>query len=115
MIDGNVLKFGYGDIAVGSYNAIMTFQQFKPHGQCGDCLKYGENIEFIGEKIEIKLSYEEFLVLSLHFESVYKGNIKVIPFKDYVFDFTNYNQKSVQVCKEHLNNAMRLYTMCMAC
>ena len=38
MINGNILKFGYGDIAVGSDGLTqrMSFQQFKPPAKCGD-------------------------------------------------------------------------------
>ena len=38
MINGNRLKFGYGDIAVGSDGLTqrMSFKQFKPPGKCGD-------------------------------------------------------------------------------
>ena len=54
MIDGNILKFGYGDIAVGSsaLSNIITFQQFKPVGKCGD--KIPEDVEYVGEEIAIK-------------------------------------------------------------
>lgn len=37
MIDGNILKFGYGDIVVGANRMTQTisFQQFKPPSKCG--------------------------------------------------------------------------------
>ena len=59
MIDGNILKFGFGDIAVGSsaLGNIITFQQFKPVGKCGD--KISEDVEYVGEEITIKVSYND--------------------------------------------------------
>ena len=60
MIEGKVLKFGYGDICVGvdQPRFQISFQQFKPPAKCGETLE-NKNIEFIGEKIIITLSFED--------------------------------------------------------
>ena len=51
MINGNRLKFGYGDICVKS-DALaqrMSFQQFKPPAKCGDQVL--DDVEYIGDEI----------------------------------------------------------------
>ena len=47
MINGNRLKFGYGDIAVSSDGLTqrMSFQQFKPPAKCGD--QISDDVEYI--------------------------------------------------------------------
>ena len=114
MINSNVLKFGYGDIAVGanSSNQEIRFQQFKPPGKCGD--KVSENVEYIGEKIVMKISYEDYCELSKLLKEVSDRNISIFEFKGYVFDFTKYNEESIKVCKRNLNNAMAWYFLCIA-
>lgn len=114
MIDGNVLKFGYGDIAVGSsaLSNIITFQQFKPVGKCGD--KVSKNVEYIGEEIVIKISYNDHWEFIKPLNKVANNEISIFEFKGYIFDFTNRNIDSVIVCKEHIDNAMLTCLLAMA-
>ena len=114
MINGNRLKFGYGNIAVGSDELTqrMSFQQFKPHAECGGNVP--EDIEYIGDEIILKFSYEDYCEFSKKLEQVYNKETAEFIFKGYVFDFTNFNEESIKVCKKHLNYTMRYYFMCMA-
>ena len=115
MIEGRVLKFGYGDIAVG-YNAIsqkITFQQFKPPTECGE--NVSPEVEFISDKIFIKISYDEYKQLSYLLSKVKNKEISKFYFKEYEFNFHNYNEKSIEVCLKNLNFAMQLYFMALAC
>ena len=59
MINGNRLKFGYGDICVKSNGLTqrMSFQQFKPLGKCGD--RVSEDMEYIREEIILQFCYRE--------------------------------------------------------
>ena len=114
MINGNRLKFGYGDICVRSDGLTqrMSFQQFKPHTECGGNVP--EDIEYIGEEVVLQISYEEYCEFNKYFEQVYNKETTEFIFKGYVFDFTNFNEESINVCKKHLNSAMQCYFMCMA-
>ena len=114
MIDGNILKFGYGDIVVGSNGLTqrISFQQSKPPAKCGD--KVSEEVEYIGEEIVLRISYEEYREFNEQLKSVLSKEISTFDFKGYVFDFTNYNEESVKVCKKHSESAMYSYFLCMA-
>ena len=114
MINGNRLKFGYGDIAVGSDGLTqrMSFRQFKPPAKCGDQVL--DDIEYIGDEIILKFSYEDYCEFSKKLEQVYNKETAEFIFKGYVFDFTNYNEESVKVCKRRSDSAMYSYFLCMA-
>lgn len=72
-------------------------------------------VEYIGEPIILKFSYEDSMVFSKLLNSVEKKEMTEFEFKGYVFDFTKYNTESLKVCKNHLTGAMRLYLMAIAC
>lgn len=114
MIDGNVLKFGYGDIAVGSDGLTqrISFQQFKPPAEC--CGSVPEDVERIGEEVVLQISYEEYCEFNKQLKSVLSKSISTFNFKGYVFDFTNYNEESVKACKKRSESAMYSYFLCMA-
>ena len=114
MIYGNVLKFGYGDIAVSSDGLTqrISFQQFKPPAECG--CNVPEDVKFIGNEIILEFSYEDYCEFSKYLEQVSDKEITDFIFKGYIFDFANFNKESINVCKKHLNNAMQYYFMCMA-
>ena len=114
MINGNRLKFGYGDIAVGSDGLTqrMSFQQFKPPAKCGDQVL--DDVEYIGYEIILKFSYEDYCEFSKHLEQVSNKEMTDFIFKGYIFDFANFNKESVNACKKHLNGAMQYFFMCMA-
>jgi hypothetical protein len=114
MIDGNVLKFGYGDIATGAdvFSRAITFQQFKPPGECGDTLDC--EVEYIGEEIVLQLSYEEYCKLDKLMIQIINKNIVMFSFREYIFDFSNYNEESVRVVRRKLNEAISWYLLCCA-
>lgn len=115
MIDGKRFKFGYGDISVGGdpVGREIFFQQFKPPAKCGD--NVSPDVEWIGEQISIKIDYEDYKKLGKLLDDVKSREISEFTFKDYIFDFTNYNEKSVEVCKKKLSKAVSLYFLAMAC
>lgn len=116
MIEEKIFKFGYGDISVGGnpFTRQMNFQQFKPPAKIGNEV-IDDEVEFIGERILIEIAYEDYQKLSKLFDDVKSRKISKFTFKGYIFDFTNYNEKSVEVCKKKLNEAMSLYFLAMAC
>ena len=115
MIDNNILKFGYGDISVGAFGLppAITFQQFKPPAKVGS--EVGEHVEFIGEKIVIKLNHEDYVELCDLLDQVKNKEILIFDFKDYIFDFTNYNIGSIEVVERHATNSMHWYFATLAC
>ena len=116
MIDRNKFKFGYGDISIGSNPVTreMCFQQFKPPAKVGDSIIEDE-VEWIGEQILIKVGYEDYQELRRLLSRVKSREISEFTFKNYIFDFTNYNEKSVVACEQKLSDAMGLYLLAMAC
>lgn len=116
MIDGKRFKFGYGDISVGGDPDArkIFFQQFKPPAKCGDNVN-PDGVEWIGEQIFIKIDYEDYVKLNQLLDDVKAREISEFTFKNYVFDFTNYNEKSVEVCKQKSRQAINLYLLALAC
>ena len=114
MINGNRLKFGYGDICVRSDGLTqrISFQQFKSPAECGGNVP--EDVEYIGEEVVLQISYEEYCEFNRQLKSVLSNSIYTFNFKGYIFDFANFNEESIKACKKHLNSAMRYYFMCMA-
>lgn len=116
MIDGKRFKFGHGDISVGGNPVTrqMDFQQFRLPAKVGDKVMDDE-VELIGERIFLEIGYEDYQELSKLLGSVKSRKISEFTFKNYVFDFTNYNEKSVDVCRQKLSEAMKFYFFAMAC
>lgn len=115
MIGGKILKFGYGDISVGGIPSVraMSFQQFKPPAECGDKV-VDDEVEYIGEQIILEISFADYQELSKLFNGVKSREISIFVFKDYVFDFTNYNEASIDACRQRLSEAMKRYFLPMA-
>lgn len=114
MIDGNILKFGYGDIEVGSNALIQAiiFQQFQPQGECGK--EPPKNVEYIGSEIRIENSYDDYIEFHELLLDVQSRKISKFIFKGYEFNFENYNAESVNVCLRQLHSSMYCYFLCMA-
>lgn len=114
MIDGKVLKFGYGDIAIDS-DALaqkISFQQFETPIKCGEDVP--KDMKYVGEEIILQISYEEYCELIEQLNNVLSKNIFTFEFKGHVFDFTNYNEESVKACKKYLCSIMCVYFLSMA-
>lgn len=116
MIVDKVLKFGYGDIAVGSVNILqyITFIGFKPSKNCGERLN--GDVEFTSPEIKIKISsfkkYEELCNL---LDEVENHNISEFEFEGYVFNFDKFNIESIRVIRNHACRAMNTYIQLLAC
>lgn len=116
MINGKVLSFGYGDISVGAspWAREIMFKQFKPPVRCGDHLNR-KDISWVGKKVVFEVDMNDYQRLKGLLSQVKSKEISNFVFKNYVFDFTNYNEKSVEVCRQKLSEAMSLYLLAMAC
>lgn len=117
MIIDNVLKFGYGDIAVGSNNILsyITFREFKPSKNCGERIGEGD-VEFTSSELKIHISsfkkYEELCNL---LNEVENHNISEFELDGYVFNFDKFNIESIRVINKHARNAMSAYVQLLAC
>lgn len=112
MIDARVVKFGYGTVVVGSYYTELTIQAIKPPQEVGGLLTEDTQVEYIGERIKFPMSkyYHE---LKEKLEAI-QGPCS-ITFCGYIFDFTNYNRKSIDVILSHAQSAYRNYIRLIAC
>ena len=102
------MKFGYGDIGVNSDYQTISFQQFKPPAICGSYVS-NDDVEWVGEEITIRISYEDYCELNEALAKVFDKELKSFAFKGYTFDFTNFNEESVKVCKKNLDKAIISY------
>lgn len=106
MIKGNVIKFGYGDVLVGSNPMldVFTVTNIKPPQEIGTLINRieGDMIEY-GETIEIKVdcSFDLYRII----KSVDENN-KIVKYKEWIFDFTNFNQLSVDLVLKHAMRAV---------
>jgi hypothetical protein len=112
MIKDNTLYFGSGDILVGANDlGFMHFENVKPPQEIGKTIT-----KEVYEGLEIGL-YLEIWEDNTHelyelFKTVNENN-RVVKYKDYSFDFSNYKQGSVEVCKQFAYRTVNL--MCLAC
>lgn len=113
MIEGKMIKFGYGDVAVGGRLGVITFTDIKPPQEVGSTLK--EKDVDIYEIVEIKAEYQEFENLYNELKNNNWELNKLINFKDYVLDFTKYNKKSIYVIQKMLLNSLGISQLCLAC
>lgn len=116
MIEGNRLKFGYGDIAVSGnpFTQKIRFRQFKPPAICGDKL-VGSDVEYVGEPVYVTLEdLDDYHALIDLLNDI--GRVAMVfVFKGITFDFIKYNSESVRVCKTKAHEAISSYMMSFAC
>lgn len=118
-VENKILKFGYGDIAVGSSNICLSFRGFKPPVEVGtqmtDEFIFKNNIEHTTNWIHFYFTSLEEL---FQFEHLINNVCKESPtftFKDYVFDFSNYNYESAMCIINHLNVVKTNMLLVLAC
>lgn len=121
MIKGNIIKFGYGDILVGCYNNIddnwdkfsLHLTAIKPPQEIGESV-VGKEYDIL-EDLNIIANSEEIFRLRCVLSEIFQSGSKVINFKDYVLDFTEYNKKSVEVAIRATDQAIQMYMRPLAC
>jgi len=120
MIDGYTIKFGYGDVGVGALftDIGITIQQIKPPLECGETC-YPGKVEFIGDRIDIIIynksdnqSISKFISL---LDRVTEREIDTFFFNGYIFDFTNFNIKSIDTIKRKLDISIANWCRTAAC
>ena len=115
MINKNRIYFGYGDICVGSNSLlmVMTFQQFKPPADVGSTVE--KDVNFVSEEKVIHFNINNYETFNKLLKQVKNDEIRIFEFDGLIFDFSNYDVSSVDVCIGHFNSAMQQYYFCMAC
>lgn len=122
MIDfkDNVLYFGYGDILVNNSLGGLMFVNCKPPLEVGtgltDELKEELGVKYTSDWITISIiTYDEAKHFGKLLDEVLEGTTRYFYFKDYQFNFSNWNPKSVEVIKAHLSVVRMNLLMTVAC
>jgi hypothetical protein len=84
--------------------------------RCNELFHNGD-IKPIGEVILIKVAnFKDLQELRNKLKNAYIGNdSRIFEFKGYTFDFSNYNEKSVEVCETVLNYIHATFLLNAAC
>lgn len=112
MIKGNVIEFGYGDVVVGvnQMEGCIIITNIKPLLECGTKFKKGEiDIEY---GLSVKIYEDNIHDIYDIICTVNKEN-RIVKYKDWIFDFSNYNEESVRVMKDASFNIVDI--RCLAC
>lgn len=110
MIKGNRILFGYGTILVGDGYNSLTLIEIRPPQEIGEnCVNEVEEIQ----SIKITASYDSFSTLLKKLDNV-KEN-KEIEFQNYIFDFNEYNEKSVDVIIKQIKKSIMYSQLSFAC
>lgn len=111
MIKGNRIIAGYGTLAVGGYSNTnkLIIRHIQPPKEVGsDIIDDFETLEVIS----VLINYETYLKLKRALKEV-SAKKPIFTFDGWVFDFTKFNEKSVEVFREQLDNAFD--TLPLAC
>ena len=112
MIQDNVLKFGYGDIAVGFVANELTFRYFRPPQEVGSYV-CPDKVEWLSEKIHI--NYNQIRSFSRLLRQASERKISVFEYAGYTFDFTNFNSRSFASISEKFKYVEKWVSMAFAC
>jgi hypothetical protein len=112
MINGKVISFGHGTIATfGSWlTKTLSLKSIDPPKEIGF------EIKGVYDVIEqVKFEYgEDMKELYKQLQHITAENNQIY-FRDYVLDFSNYNQKSVKVVLKAVSEVIYGSTMLLAC
>lgn len=105
MIIGNVIKLGYGDVVVSSCGlGYMDFTNIKPPLEIGSTIRKDIDIEY-GLRIKI---YEDNDWELYDLIKTVNINNRIVEYKGYVLDFSNYNEESVRIVKDKAYNTVNI-------
>lgn len=114
MIEGNTLKFGYGDIATGSFTDVLTFRPLNPPQKVGTDV-CDDNVEWSGDRIVIRLGYDNALQLLVYLRQVSDGERSTFEFADYIFDFSHFDAESVAILIGYARRVLDWHVAYMTC
>ena len=119
-VESKILYFGDGDILVNSDLICLKFVNCKPPLQVGtiltDEIRDKFNVKYTSDWINISfLTYDEIVYFEKLLNEVLDRTTHYFYFRDYQFNFANWNPKSVEVIKAHLSNVKQTLLMTIAC
>ena len=119
-MEKKIIYFGYGDVQVGGTWSIIKFRGFKPPVEIGtiitDEVIEDNNLEYITEPITINFAtMEELMNFKKLVEEIDGKNNICFEYRGYVFDFSNYNQKSIVVVLYQIGKIRQYLVSLMAC
>ena len=111
MVKGKTVYFGYGDVLVGStqFEGTITLIEIEPPKEIGSSPAKDTYTEL--QRIVLRPTYDHIRKL----KSIKDKTITNFTINDYTLDFSKFNQKSVEIVRKHINNALYFETLCFAC
>lgn len=111
MIKDKTIYFGYGDVLVGSkqYGSTINLTGIEPPKEIGTSPAIGTFTEL--QRIVLGVTSEHLNKISL----VRDKTITSFMINDYILDFSNFHEGSVDVVSKHMKNALYYDTLCLAC
>ena len=111
--------FGYGDIIVNNSTFGLKFIECEPPVEVGmnltEELEKELGVKFTSEWITIPIkTYEEAKQFEKLLNKIDGRDYFQFYFGDYLFNFSNWNPKSIESIKRHLNVVRSNLLMCMA-
>ena len=115
-LDSKTLHFGYGDICVGFDLFNLTFREFEPPVEVGTWIKDKSKVNWLSEKFSIPIiQYEEAEQLIELLDSMDGKNNFKFEFKDWTFNFSNWNPKCIEVLKDRVKHIRSNLLLPLAC
>jgi hypothetical protein len=109
-----VIKFGYGDVLVHSneFLKVLTLTYIEPPKEVGEIIK-NDNDYNILDRIQFQFDNDMIIL----YEDLKHMNPKntIVKFRDYTFDFTNFNEKSLEVVVRGVKRVINGFTLALAC
>lgn len=121
MIEGNRLKFGYGSLTFGCFMDKLRFFEIEPPQEIGSHCPPPEEIDesvpykVVGSINCLSVELNEAYILKHLATEVKNGVIDEFEFKGFIFDFSHYNVKSVDIVLKAANTIIDNLIRLMAC
>ena len=122
MIDfkDNILYFGDGDILVNNSLGGLMFVNCKPPVEVGteltEDLREKLGVKYASDWITIPITtYEEAKYFEKLLDEIAEQKTHYFYFKDYQFNFSNWNPKSIESIRTHLSVFRMNLLLCVAC
>ena len=120
-VKNKIIKFGYGNVQVQASSLLcdISFREFKPPIEVGtkitDKIIQENNLEYVSEPIIINFKTLEELYDFRKLLMEIDENHTCFKYSDCVFDFSNYNYKSVEVVLNSVKVVENGFIRLMAC
>lgn len=111
MIKGKTIYFGYGDVLVGSqqFGNTINLTEIEPPKEIGSTPAKDTYTEL--QRVVLNVKWEHLSKLKL----VKDKTITNFMIEDYILDFSNFNQASIEIVRKHIHNALYYDSLCFAC